>query len=549
MTSIIEKNKRKLIGNQRQQQKTSGKRRVALSMASDIQHFLSDEGINLPRKKEDLKHPDFMSNPLVDEYRNLINFKYALTNSNLSLFSIHTNGQGQYAPQLISHIYNKNRLDPVWNYRKSQIVRSTWARYLQETQVHKDYTPIHLMLSVPHPDGKFMGLEFYYKKLKELFNRLRKTRSWKECIWGGEYGVETTRGKNGLHIHFHCLLFQYKTERNMVRRAYTYINKHGKMATGYRKELIDTGQLLKTYQVRKRLHNEWKKLVDPDNKYKHIQLWYETLYVYRKKPNGEYYKNIVKRVDEYGETFYKEVKRKYYLDEEFLYYMEPTFGGRYQKVCTDIPVNAEIKLGEKSHMLDGVMECIKYHFKQDACKKDGKWDVDLINTILNETKHDRLYDRIGALYGEKRLSFNHDPELESEQTAVNRAYYHMSKWRKLIEKGEVDETDPEIQKILLKHTVNYQRAKIAKGDKKKQVEDELAATNSDRAVERLVNPWQLDSEEVGEYRLATAHSNKIRYLGKDEDYRPIIYNRGVFYFQVPGLTPKQIIKNICTRRN
>lgn len=599
--ALVNSNKQKLTSNLRHQSKISTKRKQGIKMAYQIKAYLAEEyNIILPKDKKQL---DFMDiNPVdLQDNQELINFYYKLKGTNLSLFAVHQH-KGANFPQMLAHLYNKNRLDPTWNYRKSQIIRRIWTQFLGENPIHKEFTPVHLTLTVPHPNGKFQGERFYYKKLKELFWKFRKTDTWKECIWGGEYGVETTKGKHGLHIHFHCLVFQYKTEHQTIKEAYT--TKSGKKA--YKKTLFSTQKPFNVHQARQKLKNKWKQIVDPLNEYDHVQLRYETLYVHRKDDQGN-------RIFENYHKFNPETQqwetairpRKYYIDEEHLYYYAEGPHGQKMKFSTNIETNNTLAKGQKSHLLEGIMECIKYHFKNDALTlKKGQYDIELIKTILNQTKGDRLYDRIGNLYRESRLSYNFNEDLQDENRNVNRSYYHLRKHKlKLDEYKESTDAENHDQEVINYHqekiihfTDELSQAKTHLRAKKeslqhaeitKRIRQDATLTPSqmesmlnlhlygeidntsglaaeklifqldqiqlkgsiENSEKHLVDPFHLHHSTPGNYSLAIGHSHKIRYQSKEEHYRPIIYNiSSVFEFMPPGIEPKRIMQLICQGR-
>nr|MBX2841479.1 protein rep [Flammeovirgaceae bacterium] len=166
------------------------------------------------------------------------------------------------------YLYSKHRLDFVWNFRKSQLVRNRYFNFLQHAMdqdnnlLHKHYIPVHLVLTVPHGAGKFKGKDFYARELIETFTKLRKMRFFKQFIYAGEFGVEVKRGKkgNGLHIHIHSFLLQYPEFRvNEVRKAF---NEH------------------------------WNKLTGNSTSYSGIS--FETLYTVQHLPDGSKKKHYVK---------------------------------------------------------------------------------------------------------------------------------------------------------------------------------------------------------------------------------------------------------------
>jgi hypothetical protein len=312
-----------------------------------------------------------------DEYHELARAYYTLRDSSPAVYAIFKHRENDhYLKQMVAMSCSRHRLDPVWNMQKSKLIRGIWYRFLEKTRVHEQYQPMHLMLTVPHTDGEWKGKKFYAREFIEKFNLMRKYPGWKRLIYGGEYGIEVTRkGKNGLHIHLHSLLFQNKVDKLNYDRKITrdLVNRYIRLV--------------------------WHRLTGAQ------VTWYETLYVHRKDEAGKYIMEAsddgIPILDKSG-RYTDEVnnytletagirgkKKKFYLDES-----EPWFAA----------LTPEEKL---QHYLSGVMECIKYHFKID-CFKLGrdKWDVELMKDVLRYSKGLRMYSKYGAFYREKELNYS-----------------------------------------------------------------------------------------------------------------------------------------------
>jgi hypothetical protein len=297
----------------------------------------------------------------VDDYRELARMYYSLKKACPGVYDIfqkRTPGtlHSVYDSQLACAYYTKHRLDEVWNWRKSQILRTMWRSFLQATNVHEEYQPLHLTLTVPHKGGVWKGKRFYMRELINAFNILRKYPEWNKYIHGGEYGGETTRKSedNGMHCHLHCLVFQ--------RKEYS-VN-----------------------EVRAWIAKKWNELTGSKI------CWYETLYIHRKDDKG----NWILQLDENGKPQLnrktgKPLHKKFYLDDN-----EPWFQWETRQ-------NPEARL---NLFTKGVLECIKYHFKTDCFKTpNNDWDIDLIKEVLNNSKGLRMYSKFGAFYKEERLNF------------------------------------------------------------------------------------------------------------------------------------------------
>lgn len=297
-----------------------------------------------------------------------------------ALFKHKTNNH--YLKQLVALTCSTHRLDPVWNYKKSKLIRGIWYRFLKDSKIQESYRPMHLMLTVPHKDGEWHGKRFYAREFIQRFNIMRKSKLWKECIYGGEYGIEVTRkGASGLHIHMHCLVFQDKA--------------------------------FSRDEVNERIRKMWNELTGSEI------TWYETLYVHRKDESGKFIMEEtaagIPLLDKRGQwsdevnsydissELIRGKRKKFYLDESDPWFLE---------------LDPDQRL---NHYLDGVMECIKYHFKTDCFKaKDGSWDVELMREVLQHSKYLRMYSKFGAFYKEKALNYSRleKPQLKDDVTAM-----------------------------------------------------------------------------------------------------------------------------------
>lgn len=303
---------------------------------------------------------------LYDDYRELARAYYALYQCSPATYAIFKNpAMDRYSSQGITFTCSKHRIDPVWNYVKSKKLRSAVHGWMKADQIHEKYTPMHLVLTVPHPDGKWMGKTFYAREMVEKFNFMRKHPQWKRYIHGGLLCLEITRkGKNGLHIHIHAMVLQNKEfSRNEVA---DFISRLWEQSTGATK------------------------------------CWYETLYVHKRVNDQDKKSPWICELDDHGNKIWDDdrqeyKKKKFYLDDHYDWFRELPPDQRFEQYVT------------------GVLECIKYHFKYESFKtgkkvdgtNEDQWDIQLIADVLKYSKNLRMYDRFGALYGEKRLSINH----------------------------------------------------------------------------------------------------------------------------------------------
>lgn len=367
-------NAQRVFSNNRHSNKISWKRKEAFELAGTVKEYLKQFDIILPDAKKDFKNRreevllyDLYDKELDNHFGELIKLYYDLKTCNKGIYAIF-NDDKRISTQLLSCWYSKNRVDPVWNYRKSKLVRNLWYSFLKESSIHKKYTPIHLVLTVPHKNGLWKDKRFYGQELIAAFNALRKDKLFKKYIYGGEYGVECkpSSDRNGMHIHIHSLLFQHPK--------------------------------YKIKEVRNYLASRWKELVGNESGYSGIH--YEQLYCYKRDEAGKFIME-----DKECITGTMEVQEQ---QEDYTYeaVMEQKQTRKKFRISQDSPLE---------DYLNGVMECIKYHFKPDCLQKqDGSYDVELICEVLNNTKNSRLYSRFGALYNEPKLSFSQKKDKQPE---------------------------------------------------------------------------------------------------------------------------------------
>lgn len=337
---------------------------TARRMQSDIKQFFQDNEIELVR---DMSESDY-SKGLCEVGK----LYFVLGRGNRSIVSKFEQ-EGQTKLMHMAHWFTKHRYDPVWNWRKSGLIRNKYRDFLatavcenpltgQSDLIIRSYIPIHMVLTLPHRDGEFQGERFYARHLLRFFAEVRRTEYWKKWIYGGEYGLEIKKSsKNGLHIHMHSFLFLHPHKKVNEFRAW----------------------LLK----------KWEKLTGA------TFCHFETLYKYKKGKNGRYITEPVFLHDEETDTWHmqpkgverdadgrivswngiKERKKKFYLNQES-------------------PIE---------EYLDGVMECIKYHFKgDDLMDESGEhYDIPLMIDVLENSQYLRFYSRFGGLYKVPELGF------------------------------------------------------------------------------------------------------------------------------------------------
>lgn len=362
----LQENMKRVFSNNRHSNKISWKRKESFKMANDIKDYVKQFDIVLPAfkkefraKRKEIMQYDLYEDALDKDMGEIISLHYDLKTCNKALYGVF-NDTSRIASQIVGCWYSKNRLDPVWNYRKSKLIRKVWYEYLKESKINQKYTPVHLVLTVPHKDGIWKDQRFYARELINAYNLLRRDKQFKKFIYGGEYGLEckASKDKNGLHIHIHSLLFQ--------RNKYS----------------------LK--EVRTWIVSRWKEITGNTSGYSGIH--FEQLYCYKHDASGAFINEEKEFIT--GTTEVQDA------DGDF----------SFEAVTEQKQLRKKFRVGTKSSLedyLSGVMECIKYHFKPGCLEKeDGSFDLDLIKDILNNTKGLRMYSRFGELYKEKKLDFS-----------------------------------------------------------------------------------------------------------------------------------------------
>lgn len=288
----------------------------------------------------------------------------------------------------------KHKFCAICNERRAKEVRRKYRQLFERNPnlIH-EYDFFHLTLTVPHSQTEgYKGDRFYGPELMRLFNFMRKKKWWKNMVYAGEFGLEITKGKNGLHIHIHSMLLVRKSiqNRNTLHKEILLHWNRATSGAGTRKEFTneEIESILKGNQNLTRLEVE---MMDPTGA---TVIGLESLYV---KSNEK------KRGFKYCERsgFYKR-------------YVRPS--------------------DKFDRFMGGVMECIKYHFEPMALKKDGKMDFDLLAEILPAVSGKPMYRKFGAFHSgtknahpdAKILNFNHkldDIEKDVEETANDTVYH------------------------------------------------------------------------------------------------------------------------------
>lgn len=367
-----------VLSNNRQQAKLSWKRKEAIRMADALKEDIESYGIVLPRTYQDYKANrerilEKLGYDITDEFveawnahhEEIVKLQYVLRSTNKAVYAVF-DSKSVVKSQLVSAWYTKHRMDPVWNWRKSQLIRKAYRSWLETARdadgnlVRSTYTPCHLVLTVPHDVDGHRGEKFYLRALLSMFHEMRRAGFFKKHVYGGEYGAEIKRSRsNGLHIHIHSLLFLRDSCTINIMREW----------------------------VRQR----WAKLCGSEGR---VYIHLEQLYTWQRKGTCFIYEN---RKAKDGHGYYDAYRITFEEDDSAT--AEPVKVKKKMYVGKDSPLE---------EYLSGVVECIKYHFKGDAYySEDGSIDCALIRDILNNSRRLRLYSRYGALYDEKELNFDY----------------------------------------------------------------------------------------------------------------------------------------------
>jgi hypothetical protein len=275
----------------------------------------------------------------------------------------------------------KNKLCNVCNYVRSKTVRRKYNTYFKQNEFvdkktgevleRKDLDFMHLTLTVPHTENKgWRGKQIYVTEIMAAFNKMRKMAFWQYHVFAGEFGVEFTKGANGLHIHIHSLIAVHKEmqNRNNLQKQILLAWNSLTVCPYSNRKAFDTESLT---GIRKAFTNKAGEFRLSDTELKQLNpqgstlIGIENLYYYSKKKLKT------------GDVFNTEKQMwKHYADPENI-----------------------------DDLMRGVMECIKYHF-EPMCLMDDKNELnfDLIAELMPEIKGKPLYRKFGNWHGLSQLN-------------------------------------------------------------------------------------------------------------------------------------------------
>lgn len=416
--------------------KLQAKHKLGLSMAYDLKDYLKEKGVKLAGNWKATRETVFrdMNSP-VQEYRELANLYFQLTRTGMGVGTLFEQGGSKHL-FAAGVFYSKHRFSPVWCYRKSRMIRGCYARWVDENlETLRTLTPIHLVLTVPHTSDGFRGQEFYARAIADLYRTMRREKFWKEHVKGGEYCLEVTRNENGFHIHIHSLVFQ---SNDITVNA-----------------------------MREKVRQAWQRLVGGDD---FVMVHYETLY-YKDRENPR----IVEHTT--GESTYGIEINEYdipiYSDDDDDYggvqvmdYNDTGEVTKTTKYYDKVYIN---KHSTADEWIFGILECVKYHFKEDTAviertvKGRAVFDIDLIKDILNNTKNMRMYDRFGFLRKEPLLNFSRlekqKEEVVTEETGEDEGSASIANFEaNLIDPFTLQPAEPGSYKVVYFHLAFIQSA-------------------------------------------------------------------------------------------
>ena len=220
------------------------------------------------------------------------------------------------------------------------------------------YDLMHLTLTVPHTENGWRGKKVYFSEIMQSFNQMRKHKDWNSQVYGGEFGVETTKNKSGYHTHIHALLFVAKGKENRNRLHLTVLKLWNRLT-------VDVNA------NRTEFNDVQREAIKKGNKLVSSELFDEL------NPKGA-------TLISCEMVYYKKGKEKIYYSE----------------------------WGSEAMIL-GVLETISYHFKPKIFNMgDHSHDIATIVDMLPKVYKKVLYRKFGCLHGEKSLNVNDDSLLE-----------------------------------------------------------------------------------------------------------------------------------------
>jgi hypothetical protein len=495
--------------------KVSQKAYFAKQMRNQIQDYFQTQGVLVSRGlavNEDGELVELESNLPENDYF-LYRFwkRLGLNESIYALFE----HEGKKAAQVLATRYSMHSLCPLWNYRRSQIIRKRYNDFFRANLgILQDYQPAHLVLTLKHNnegyfiDNQLIKNRFFARDLIKEFKKLRDNNreQWNEYFYAGTYNIEVKKNDNGLHIHLHSLCFinpQYSL--NEVR---DWINREWRIQTGA------------------------------------TQTWLESLYYFDKTETQDNFNQVIETYDPDTHSYIYEPaqkRKKVYFSKDWT--IEQT--------------------------TYAIMECLKYNFKMEALYQESaqsitsfheqKFDIDFIREILNNSYRLRFTSRFGAFYRVKELNFN---EVKDEALPFNDIENEVFDY--IQERAEEFRETPEsfinLRELHLgiEFDIMQERKKIpyTEADFRKAFENVenfinqkaginvFEGINIHNSFQNLINPFTLEPELAPNLQLALP--SQLLFWKKD-DKIDLKYKKDNFFAVEPD-TPKELVKNLMCFR-
>lgn len=255
----------------------------------------------------------------------------------------------------------KHKYCNVCNARRAKEVRKRYrAAFEKYPELLENYDFMHLTLTVPHTEeGGWMGKAWYGTELMATYNKMRKMKWWKEMVFAGEFGVESTKNGNGMHTHIHSMLLVHKT-------------------MGNRNEL------------HRNILMAWNGLTAWDGAKRSVFLPKDCESIL--KSNSSLTMDDVMCLDPKGATLIG-------LETVYLKSLERQRGYTWNEAAGAWIKRVKLHRDGKEAFMNAVMECIKYHFEPSGMMPDGAADIDLLVELLPQIKGKPLYRKFGAFHG------------------------------------------------------------------------------------------------------------------------------------------------------
>jgi hypothetical protein len=231
------------------------------------------------------------------------------------------------------------------------------------------YDLMHLTLTVPHyKEVCFQNNKYYFKEIIQRFHMLRRQKFWKQYVYGGEYGVETTVTDNGLNIHIHSLLFVKRSEQNRNRLHKELLKSWNQLTVNESSTRTEISQ-----EARQYIKKSNRLLTDQD--------------INSLNPKGATMVGL--------ETIFTQDRKK-----------------------------AKVRSMDETAFISAVLETISYHFEPHAFDKEsGEVNVELLIDLLPYVYGQRLYGKFGILFGDDSLNIKTNdnfPDLDIPEEDIDK---------------------------------------------------------------------------------------------------------------------------------